>query len=678
MMPRHPPVLTLPVANPQAALCQNAMADAEPGAEWLVTDGLGGYACGAVQGPATRRYHGWFVPHLDQPRGRHVLLPRLDDSVVADDGAWLLDAHLASFRLEGSLPVWRYELPGRVIERSVVMPHGRQAMAVRWRLLQGAACRLLIRPFVAARRPDEPLPADERPHYRAEDAEGGSLHLHLETEPGLVMRLHTEPGGLPFQHDGLLDPARPLVVEQRRGYDHAEHQHSPGHWTAPLVTGRDVALCASLQGDAPLGPVDSLFRAEHDRQALLLMTAGLAERPADEDADIEARLVLAADAFIVRPLPRSGGNDALVADAHQRSVIAGYPWFTDWGRDTMIALEGLTLATGRHAEARAILHTYAGYLQHGLLPNLFPDGGREGLYHTVDATLWFFHALDRYTIRSGDDSLVPALYPALREVVQHHVRGTRFGIGVDPQDGLLRASADGYQLTWMDAKLGDWVVTPRRGKPVEIQALWFNALRLMADWAQQHDLPDDGFDAMADRLGESFHRRFWSAGRGHLLDVLDGPDGDDASLRPNQVFSLSLSYPVLQRPLWRPVLDTVQRELLTPFGLRTLGPREQAYQPRYEGDLRSRDAAYHQGTVWPWLLGHFIDAWLREHADLAGARAWLAAFPNHLRQAGIGQVSEVFDGSEPQRPEGCFAQAWSVAELLRAWQATRRPAAAVD
>lgn len=676
MMPRHLPVLMLPVAKPQAALCQNEPGDAACGAEWLVTNGLGGYACGAVQGPGTRRYHGWFVPQLARPGGRHVLLPRLDDSVVADDGAWVLAAHLADFRLEGSLPVWRYELPGRVIERSVVMPHGRHAVAVRWRLLQGAACRLLIRPFVAARRPDDPLPLDELPHYRAEDAEGGGLHLHLHTDPGLVLQLHTEPGGLPFQHDGLLDPSRQLALEQQRGYDHAEHQHSPGHWTAPLVTGRGVALCATLQGDAPLGPVDSLFEAEHDRQALLLMTAGLAERPADEDHETEARLVLAADAFIVQPPPRPAGADAPAADGHARSVIAGYPWFTDWGRDTMIALEGLTLATGRQAEARSILHTFAGYLQNGLLPNLFPEGGRERLYHTVDATLWFFHALDRYTIRSGDDGLVPALYPALREVVQHHLRGTRFGIGVDAQDGLLRASAEGCALTWMDARLGDWVVTPRRGKPVEIQALWFNALRLMADWSQQHDLPDDGFDALADRVGDSFNRRFWSAERGHLLDVVDGPSGDDARLRPNQVFSLSLSYPVLQRPLWRPVLDKVQQDLLTPLGLRTLGPREPDYQPRYGGPLAARDAAYHQGTVWPWLLGHFIDAWLREHADPAGARALLAAFPQHLPQAGIGQVSEVFDADSPQRPEGCFAQAWSVAELLRAWQATRNPAGA--
>lgn len=671
MMPRNLPTLMLPVANPQAALCQSRPPDASPGAEWLITNGLGGYACGAVQGPATRRYHGWFVPNLDRPRGRHVLLPRLDDSVVADDGAWVLDAHLAGFRLEGSLPVWRYELPGRVIERSVVMPHGHQAVAVRWRLLQGAACRLLLRPYVAARRQDDPLPCDDVPRYQADDGEAGSLRLTLHE--GLVMQLATEPAGLPFQHDGLLDPARHLALEQARGYDHAEHQHSPGHWTAPLATGRDVALRATLAGDAPLGPVDSLFEAELDRQALLLMTAGLAERgaaaQAPEDEDIEARLVLAADAFIVRPVGRAPGESA--DDGHRRSVIAGYPWFTDWGRDTMIALEGLTLATGRHAEARAILHTFAGYLRDGLLPNLFPEGGREGLYHTVDATLWFFHALDRYTIRSGDDSLVPALYPALREVVRHHVHGTRFGIGVDAGDGLLRAAAEGYQLTWMDAKLDDWVVTPRRGKPVEIQALWFNALRLMADWSQQHDLPDDGFDAMADRVGDSFNRRFWSAERGHLLDVVDGPEGDDATLRPNQVFSLSLSYPVLQRPLWAPVLATLRRELLTPCGLRTLGPREAAYQPRYEGDLRARDAAYHQGTVWLWLLGHFIDAWLREHANPAEARAMLAALPGHLRQAGIGQVSEVFDGDAPQRPEGCFAQAWSVAELLRAWQATR-------
>lgn len=660
-MPRRYNTLVLPSASPDAATDF-------PGPEWLVTNGLGGFASGPVQGPATRRYHGWFVPNLTQPRGRHVLLSRIDDSVVADDGAWVLDGHLAEFRLEGTLPVWRHVLPGRVIERSVVMPYGRNAAVVRWRLLEGTPCRLLLRPFIAGRRQDAALQPEDRPPYQARTAEGGAIDLQLAC--GGALRLQPLPAGAAFQPDPLVDRDRDFRVEAERGYDHTEHQHSPGHWTAQLAVGQDVALLATMAGEPPLGPVDTLFEAEQARQDLLLMTAGLAD-PASAD-ETEARLVLAADAFIVQP-----GSRAEEADGSFRSVMAGYHWFNDWGRDTMISLEGLTLATGRHAEARAILHTFAGYIRDGLLPNLFPEGGREALYHTVDATLWFFHALDRYTLRSGDDTLVPELFPALREVIRHHRQGTHYGIGMDESDGLLKASADGYQLTWMDAKMDGWVVTPRRGKPVEIQALWFNALRLMAAWAQRFEQPDDGFDTLGDRAGESFERRFWSPAHGHLLDVVDGPDGDDASLRPNQVFAMSLTYPVLDRRHWQPVLQAVRSELLTPLGLRTLGPREPGYQPLYRGDLRARDGAYHQGTVWPWLLGHFVDAWLRASGGSAEghaqARAMLDELPRHLLQAGVGHVSEVFDAQAPHLPGGCIAQAWSAAELLRAWQATRPP-----
>ncbi|MCR5867233.1 amylo-alpha-1,6-glucosidase [Aquincola sp. J276] len=635
-----------------------------------MTNGLGGYASGPVAGAATRRYHGWFVPNLSEPRGRHVLLPRLDDSVVSDEGAWQLGAHLAQFRLEGTLPVWRFELPGRVIERRVVMPHGRHAVVVRWQLVEGAPCRLLLRPFIAARRQDAALQPDELPAWQARTVAGGGLQVALGCG-GADLQLQPLAPGAAFTADPLIDRHCHFSMEAERGYDHTEHQHSPGHWTLQLAAGQAVALQATMAGDAPLAEPQALLQAERDRQLLLLATAGLAE----QEEDIEARLVLAADAFIVQP-----GSRAEEADGSFRSVMAGYHWFNDWGRDTMISLEGLTLCTGRHAEARAILHTFAGYIRDGLLPNLFPEGGRQALYHTVDATLWFFHALDRYTLRSGDDTLVPELFPALREVIRHHVRGTHYGIGMDPQDGLLRAAADGYQLTWMDAKMDGWVVTPRRGKPVEIQALWFNALRLMAAWAQRFEQPDDGFDDLADRTGTSFNRRFWSAPHGHLLDVVDGPDPaapDDASLRPNQVFSLSLTYPVLERRHWPAVLQAVRAELLTPMGLRTLGPREPAYRPHYQGDLRSRDGAYHQGTVWPWLLGHFVDGWLRAHGDVPAARGFLDALPAHLRQAGIGQVSEVFDAQAPHHPGGCIAQAWSVAELLRAWQATR-PTACLD
>jgi predicted glycogen debranching enzyme len=360
-----------------------------------------------------------------------------------------------------------------------------------------------------------------------------------------------------------------------------------------------------------------------------------------------------------------------------RSVIAGYHWFTDWGRDTMISLEGLTLTTGRHADAGYILRTFAKHVRDGLIPNLFPEKGQEGLYHTADATLWYFHALRRYLDVTGDRGTLRQLLPKLKEIVEHHVRGTRFGIGVDPADGLLRQGAEGYQLTWMDAKVGDWVVTPRRGKAVEINALWYNALRLLEDWLHEEG-DESGAAAVAGhakRCRDSFNRRFWYADGGHLYDVLDGPDGrHDAALRPNQIFAISLDHPVLDRERWRPVLSVVRDHLLTPVGLRTLAPGQPDYKPKYFGDLRTRDAAYHQGTVWAWLIGPFVDAWLKCYPDdRTGAALLLDGFRNHMSEACVGSISEVFDAETPYTPRGCIAQAWSVAEVLRCLVKTTQP-----
>jgi len=307
----------------------------------------------------------------------------------------------------------------------------------------------------------------------------------------------------------------------------------------------------------------------------------------------------------------------------------------------------------------------------GLLPNLFPEGAPEARYHTADATFWFFHAIDRYRSVVGDDDILRDLWPTLKSIVEHHVRGTRFGIGTDPRDGLMRAGAPGYQLTWMDAKVGDWVVTPRRGKPVEIQALWYNALRLMARWAEELNENPEPFVQRAEQARRSFNARFWNAKRNHLYDVIDGENGRaDASCRPNQLFSLSLTHPILDEDHWEAVIETVHRQLLTPYGLRTLDPAHPDYKRTYEGDLRSRDAAYHQGTVWPWLIGHYIDAWMRVHGRDNRARELLSAFPAHLADAGIGSISEIFDATHPYVPRGCIAQAWSVAEVLRAWLKT--------
>jgi predicted glycogen debranching enzyme len=362
---------------------------------------------------------------------------------------------------------------------------------------------------------------------------------------------------------------------------------------------------------------------------------------------------------------RASGDDV-------RTVIAGYHWFTDWGRDTMISLEGLTLSTHRYREAGYILRTFAHYVRDGLIPNMFPDGQREGLYHTADASLWFFHAVERYTVATGDDETLQKLLPVLADIIRHHLRGTRFGIRIDPADGLFTQGADGYQLTWMDAKVGDWVVTPRRGKAVELNALWYNALCLMQTWTQRYG-GGEGLDLAehARRARDSFNTRFWYADGGYLYDVVDGESGDEACCRPNQVFSIALPHPVLDRGRWEPVMKVVRERLLTPFGLRSLAPGDPDYKARYYGDLRARDAAYHQGTVWAWLIGPYIDAELKlPGADRAKLRAALTGFNQHLDEACVGQISEVFDAEPPFLPRGCVAQAWSVAEVLRCWLKT--------
>jgi predicted glycogen debranching enzyme len=351
-----------------------------------------------------------------------------------------------------------------------------------------------------------------------------------------------------------------------------------------------------------------------------------------------------------------------------RTVIAGYHWFTDWGRDTMISLEGLTLVTGRHVEAGFILRTFAHYVRDGLIPNMFPEGEKEGLYHTADATLWFFHAIDRYLEWSGDALMLENLYPKLTGIIEAHVNGTRFGIHVDPKDGLLSQGEAGYQLTWMDAKVDEWVVTPRRGKAVEINALWYNALRLMERWAAgRDDRKSSEYRAQADRVQQSFNARFWNASAKHLYDVVDGEDGkDDPKCRPNQVFAIALPHAVLAQDRWEPVVTTVRDKLLTPVGLRSLAPGDAEYKAKYFGDLRTRDAAYHQGTAWGWLIGPFIDAWLKAFpADVGFARQCIDAFASHMNESCLGSVSEVFDAEPPYTPRGCIAQAWSVAELLR-------------
>jgi predicted glycogen debranching enzyme len=435
-----------------------------------------------------------------------------------------------------------------------------------------------------------------------------------------------------------------------------------------LEAGNDVTLVASMESWGvihALKPIEA-FKAEIARRSRIIAGAFPEKR-----SQVGAELALAADQFVISPITRiMDAALARAAGSEPRSIVAGYHWFTDWGRDTMISLEGLTLATGRFTEAAYILRTFAQYVREGLIPNLFPEGETKGLYHTADATLWFFHAIDRYIQISGDRAILSVLLPVCREIVERHIGGTRFGIGLDPEDGLLRQGEDGYALTWMDAKAGDWVVTPRRGKAVEINALWYNALRLYAAWLREEheEEPAERISSLADKARDTFNGRFWYEAGGYLYDIVDGENGDDPALRPNQLFAVSLAHPVLDPARWKSVLKTVEERLLTPFGLRTLGRDHPDYKLEYAGDLLSRDAAYHQGTVWPWLIGPFIDARLKAYPeDRDGTRRYLLGLLTHLDDACIGTIGEVFDAEPPFRPEGCISQAWSVAEVLRCW-----------
>lgn len=639
--------------------------------EWLVTNGLGGYASGTVGGIPTRRYHGLLVASLPNPAGRVMMLSalaegvRLPDRTRADVG-WVApvfthgeDLELAEFDLELGLPVWRFAGRGIVLERRLVMAYGHNTTWIQYRLVEGGPVRLELRPALQFRGHDEMVSTHVPDAYPLQ-ALGARIELDAP-DPLPTLKLRIVAAKSTFVIEPASVPELAYPTEESRGYDSRGQLYSPGRFRADLERGQTVALCASTESwetIMSLSP-DEVFAAETERRHRLLYAA-----PPQARTGPAAELVLAADQFVVKPAGRHEDKiRARVMGDEAWTVIAGYHWFTDWGRDSMISLEGLTLATGRWAEAGSILRMFAHHVQDGLVPNMFPEGANHGLYHTADATLWFFHAIDRYVQVTNDRRTLEALLPTLRSILAHHIQGTRFGIHVDPADGLLHQGAPGYQLTWMDAKAGDWVVTPRRGKAVEINALWYNALRLMLAW----DPEQQNLAPLAEQTAASFNARFWNPQTGHLNDVVDAEGGgDDPACRPNQLFAISLPNPVLAPAYWEPVVATVERELLTPVGLRSLSPAHPDYKRNYHGDLLTRDAAYHQGTVWSWLIGPYIDALRKTRPDdVAGARRALAGLVAHLSDNCIGEISEVFDAEPPYTPGGCVAQAWGVAELLR-------------
>ncbi len=597
---------------------------------------------------------------------------RLNGLKLAKDESFAGSRCLTSFRLHQGLPIWTYEVDGLTLEKTVVLPHGQNTTYLNYRISSGSgSVKLRLRPTVNMREHEAPVNTPVETYTFTVRDHQYELLKSSNDLPALRIMVLAKGAGLSIETATIGDVVYPL--ERSRGYTWKGDLWSPGYFSAELTPGEDATIVASTENwdiMSALSPKEALD-AEYDRRRRLLLEA----QPGACKHEISDKLIWAADQFVVSPVGRQEDTArAHAAGNEMRTIIAGYHWFTDWGRDTMISLEGLTLTTGRQVEASYILRTFAHYIRDGLIPNMFPEGKKEGLYHTADATLWFFHALHRYVEYTNDRHLLNQFLHHLLDIVGHHLRGTRFNIQVDPKDGLLSQGQEGYQLTWMDAKVGDWVVTPRRGKPVEINALWYNALRLLEHWLEEADRTDEanGIREHAERARSSFNERFWYEKGGYLYDVIDGEGGrPDPACRPNQLFAISLEYPVLDEDRWGRVVQVAKEKLLTPVGLRSLAPGDKDFKPKYDGDLRSRDAAYHQGTVWAWLIGPFIDAWLKVHpGDFGTARGFLEGFKSHFDSACVGSISEIFDAEPPFTPRGCCAQAWSVAEVLRSYAKT--------
>lgn len=644
--------------------------------EWLVTNGIGGYASGTVAGMLTRCYHGLLVAALNPPLGRTLMLTKLDETVQYGGGTaqaepryyplhtnrWMggsVEPHgfrqIERFVLEDSIPTWRYACGDALIEKRVWMQIGANTTYVQYHLLRASqSLKLTLKALV---------------NYRDYHSRTQGLGWQMTVVPldrGVCVAAFPEAAQLTLLSDRAeVTPAHDwhygfdLALERERGLSDREDHLHVATLHATLAAGESLTIAASTERKPDMNGEAALKqRRTHDHKLLGLWRSS---RAVESKEDFTSRLVLAADQFIV--------NRSTPQDPHGKTVIAGYPWFSDWGRDTMISLPGLTLATGQPETARSILRTYARYTNQGMIPNRFPDAGETPEYNTVDATLWYFEALRAYYADTEDDDLVQELFPTLADIIDWHCRGTRFNIHLDPADGLLYAGEAGVQLTWMDAKVGDWVVTPRIGKPVEVNALWYNALRTMAKLARRVGKPHQEYEAIADRALARFSR-FWNSDLGYCYDLLDSPEGDDDSLRPNQIFAVSLPESPLTAAQQKGVVDTCAQTLLTSHGLRSLAPNHPSYQGTYRGSPLQRDGAYHQGTVWGWLLGSFAIAHLRVYNNPAQAREFLEPMMNHLIDYGVGSLGEICDGDAPMQPRGCIAQAWTVAEILRAWIAT--------
>ena len=623
--------------------------------EWLTVNGVGGFASGTISGANARRYHALLIADLPPPYGRMTLLSKVEETITVGGAKYELSAnryadhsvfpdgwrYIAEFAV-WPVPTWTYRLPGGVVLiKRVFMQREKKTTFVTYTLREAPASAglvtLNISPLVcwksyhAEMQPWPAFPVRRGPEV------GGWYVQATPDAPKLRLLLRGSkwtPAG--WWNDNLIHER-----EQERGLDFTEDVFCPAQCERELKTGETATLIATIEPDEPGDPLVALAEIVKHHDAL----AKTANAQTDET---RFDLIRAADQFIIK----AGGVRA--------TILAGYPWFTDWGRDTMISLPGLCLSTGRFDVAAEILKDFAGYVSLGMIPNCFPDQGEQPDYNTCDATLWFVHACDAYVKITGDADFRAALLPTLEQIIAAHRAGTRYGIRVDDEDGLLHAGEWGSQLTWMDAKIGDWVITPRAGKPVEISALWINALRVVAEWSGNAQYAAD-----ADRAAASFRAKFIRPDGEGLFDNLPDNHPPDAAIRPNQIIAAALPHTPLTTEEIQNVVAIAERDLLTPYGLRSLSPRDSRYCPRYFGSPRQRDSAYHQGTVWAWLIGPFVDAYRKAHPSDADTARFLAPLENHLRDYGLGGIAEVFDGDAPHHPNGCPWQAWSVAEVLR-------------
>lgn len=650
--------------------------------EWLVTNGIGGYASGTIAGVLTRHYHGLLVGALQPPVARTLLLTKLDEIIDYGGQAYPLFCNrwaggsvesqgclnIESFYLDGTTPVWNFAFADGLLQKRIWMQQGKNTTYIRYSYLRGSqSLDLSLKALVNDR------------NYHGGTHSNSGARGNIEQIDNNTLSVQVFPNGNRFYLDAILtnqnnnftwsinntwDRNFILAVEQYRGLGDTEDHLHAATGKVTLQPGDVIDIVASTENQ-PQFDSNASLEQKNQRESELLNNWHTSNSLSPDSRGWIEQLVLASDQFVVdRPL---------TDNPEGKTIIAGYPWFTDWGRDTMIALPGLTISTGRYDIAKTILRTFAQYVDQGMLPNVFPDAGATPEYNTVDATLWYFEAIRSYYAATADRAFLTELFPLLRGIIDWHIRGTRYNIKMD-DDGLLYAGESGVQLTWMDAKVGDWVVTPRIGKPVEVNALWYNALTCMVYFAGELEESGTEYQQLATNTQSQF-TKFWNAEGGYCYDVIDTSNGNDSSFRPNQIFAVSLPSMALNQfsnPLLNPeqqamVVDKVGQQLLTSYGLRSLSLDHADYVGIYGGDQLQRDGSYHQGTTWGWLIGHYVQAHLQVYQNPDLARSFIEPMANHLLNDCIGSVSEIFDGNAPFTPRGCFAQAWSVAEVLRSW-----------